>query len=868
MERHPLLVFKAPETELPKGKLPRGGAVTTGPGRDVQITRIFSRLSSVSSQFAEHIRLTESPEGLVPEKVLVLEVAGDVSNLAKALANVEGFQFLANYVDPNVPAPDIFFTDEEDKRKPSTLNLYLSMSNQAGLLRLKTLWERFAETGDIERGYAPLKEAFDQLADIRFWDARDRIESTYLLEDWAFRLEDALEGDEIFISFEIELWFRPDPSIRTAIEARIRRIIRNAGGDITYPFVHEGIHYHALIGTLPLKRVREVLNSAGQDIELMRCDEVMFFRPLGQCFAPLPLTEEDNQVLDKAHTFSDPDPQLMPTVALLDGLPLENHTALKNRLIIDDPDGFESLYHSASEQVHGTAMASMIIHGDLSLQAEPALLRRLYVRPIMAPQQVQIDGSRPEQIPSAFLPVDLIHRAVHRMKVGDEGSAPAAPGIKVINLSIGDRYRLFDSRISPWARMLDWLSEKYDVLFVVSAGNMAQEFVLEGIDESILNRLPPDELEEHVIAALARQRQERRMMSPAESINAVTVSASHHDHHNGTLMANRLNLFTRTGMFSPINPITLGRKNAVKPEIQMPGGRQAYVNKSLRASEDVRLSPAKGTRFGPGIKCALPSATQGGVNTYGYTAGTSNATALATRRLALLYETLQEMKDMGYHDALKHAPDAVVLKALLVHGAEQDDAVREMLTRHLRNPYNSRTFNSELHQFLGFGGVNEGRIHGCLDNQATLLHTGIIKGDETQEFRFPLPKSLASKKINRRLIVTLAWLSPVKYEHVDYRGAQLWVSPEHERVGAKKSGYYASHLRHGTIFHDIRKGSAATPFLEGDTLSIKVHCKARAGIKKLKVPYALVVTLDTPGVNIPIYAEVREALRIPTQQRV
>ncbi|MGI6781740.1 MAG: hypothetical protein ACOX56_02815, partial [Acholeplasmataceae bacterium] len=66
---------------------------------------------------------------------------------------------------------------------------------------------------------------------------------------------------------------------------------------------------------------------------------------------------------------------------------------------------------------------------------------------------------------------NVIHRAVRRIFEG-EGATPAvAPTVKVVNISIGDPVRQLTSIMSPLARLLDWLSFKYKVLFIVSAGN-------------------------------------------------------------------------------------------------------------------------------------------------------------------------------------------------------------------------------------------------------------------------------------------------------------------------------------------------------------------------------------------------------------
>src|SRR5690606_28802956 len=111
---------------------------------------------------------------------------------------------------------------------------------------------------------------------------------------------------------------------------------------------------------------------------------------------------------------------------------------------------------------HGTTMASLIIHGELDSQETP-LRRPLYTRPIMKPNPYAF-GIRSEHIPEDILPVDLIHRAVRRIFEGDGDEGPVAPNVKVINISIGDLSRPFDRQMSPWAKLLDFLSLKYNVL--------------------------------------------------------------------------------------------------------------------------------------------------------------------------------------------------------------------------------------------------------------------------------------------------------------------------------------------------------------------------------------------------------------------
>ncbi|CAM3046019.1 S8 family peptidase [Shewanella loihica] len=864
MERKPILTFYEPKKDLQRNKLPNPvGSELHGPGIAAQANKIFPKIEELTKKFSENIHLSDTPDGMLPEKVLVLEIAGNIQNLANALSKVPGFEVLSEYIIDSDFQDEEYYLLNKDKIKPSGKNAYLTMSNQAGLASLHAMWRKFKESGYIEVGFTPLREAFLQLNDIRFWETKDRLANTYLLEDWQYRLEDAAQGFGQNVSFEIELWYRTSGDLRAKAEGYIRRVISACGGEILGGFVHDGISYHGLIGRLPIEQVQAVVETAGAALELMRCDEVMFFRPLGQCAMPVNNDSLEESVKFEPLVFE----QQQPIVALLDGLPQANHEALRERIWVDDPDDFESLYQSRSEHMHGTSMASIIIHGDLSQRGELSLDRPLYVRPILAPEHQQLNGTRVEQIPSTYLPLDLVHRAVKRIKEGENGSGPVAPEIVIINLSVGDPYRLFDTQMSPWARMIDWLSFKYGVLFVVSAGNMSQSLLLEGVTEHDFRLLSPDEIEAHAINAIAKQKFERRMMSPAEAINVLTVKSSHADCFDGNLPPNQIDVFCSEGMFSPINPITLGKKNSVKPEVLMPGGRQTYINKTLLAKDDVVLAVSQTNRFGPGVKSALPSSSPGDVSSYGFTSGTSNAAALASRRLAFLYETLQEIKELGDASALSFAPDSVILKALFVHGAEHLEQTKEVITKHLKNKSNSRIFKSELNQYLGFGVVNENRIHGCQSNQATLIYTGVVRDGEAHEYELPLPPSLAANTANRRLIVTVAWMAPVNHGHQDYRGAQLWATPASKLINANDPDYYFHHLKNGTVFHEVRLGAKAASFTKGDKLAIQLHCNARAGFDGLEVPYALVVTLDTPGTDLPIYEEVKNELELTVSSK-
>jgi hypothetical protein len=134
--------------------------------------------------------------------------------------------------------------------------------------------------------------------------------------------------------------------------------------------------------------------------------------------------------------------QRAPIAALLDGLPIQNHARVSGRLIIDDPDNLEPGY-VVDRREHGTAMASLIIHGDLN-RAEQPLSRPLFVLPIMQPNENGVERTPPDR-----LLVDVIYRAVRRIKDGDGDQPASAPDVILINLSLGDGWRPFARVMSP-----------------------------------------------------------------------------------------------------------------------------------------------------------------------------------------------------------------------------------------------------------------------------------------------------------------------------------------------------------------------------------------------------------------------------------
>jgi hypothetical protein len=67
-----------------------------------------------------------------------------------------------------------------------------------------------------------------------------------------------------------------------------------------------------------------------------------------------------------------------PVAAVFDAVPVQAHPLLRDGLIVEDPNELEA--RSVGARIHGTAMASLVLHGDLNDPPSP-ISRRVYFHP-------------------------------------------------------------------------------------------------------------------------------------------------------------------------------------------------------------------------------------------------------------------------------------------------------------------------------------------------------------------------------------------------------------------------------------------------------------------------------------------------------
>lgn len=846
----PLLLFPSPAiAERTKRKMVPGKINVPSVGRQGErLSPLFQQLQT--SFNARSVEIQQNPTGIDPEQVLIIETVGNVEDFANAVAKIPGLEWMGEIEAEEITPDEDFYNDEKPEKKLSG-RLYLIMSNQTALTQMLSLWTQYkADTSmAFERGVTKFRDVFLHLKDIRRWGIEDRLAEREVFDIWQENLK---FGADRNVRFEAELWFRGSVDKRSESESIVAGLIQDLGGSVISQCVIPSIAYHSVLGEIPAHTALQILKHP--EVDLIKCENIMFFRPTGQMATGKELVEGD--IID-CTASAENQPTGDPIVAVFDGLPLANHRLLAGRLIVDDPDDWASGYPAIDRQ-HGTAMTSLIVHGDLNEGSNP-LSRPVYVRPIMKPNSSDFRTPKEECIPEDVLFVDYIHRAVKRIKEGEGDGEAAAPTVKIINMSIGDSSRHFSQVMSPLARLLDWLSAKYNVLFVISSGNHTEP-IDTGMSTRDFEALNPNEREALVIQKIYEDARHRRLLSPAESINGLTVGAIHHDNSQNASIGHLVDVFEST-LPSPVSAFGSGYRRSIKPDFLLSGGRVLY-DISLQGQQlDLR-----GRKIAPGNQVAAPSAQAGELNKSKFCCGSSNSAALTSRAASICYDYLASIFSEHARDDDFATFGVPILKAILVHGCSWNE-LGSKLDELLRTDENGRKIKSWISRWVGYGIPDIGKALGCNEQRATLIGFGKLNDGEAHIYNLPLPPSLSAQREWRKFTVTLAWLSPVASTTQRYREAQLWFDFEDGKKSREKlSGKLrvtgidsdSDATRRGTVQHEVFEGESAVAISDGDTLQIKVNCREDARKIETPIAYGLVVSLEVAeGVNLPIYNEIR-----------
>ena len=374
MANSPLIFFADPVPVVKAQRYGRG-ANFYRPPHERQIERLAPQFATLQSAMNNgRVRIEQNPDAVEPEYTLVLEVAGDPSDFKTAVRNTQGIEWLFEVVDNSVPNGEDFYrlkNDQRDDSKTMTFKYFCILTNQRALEEILSLWQEFQkdENCAFPYGQAGLRNVFRTLSDIHLWGVKDRLEETDIIEAWE---EDLLNPDISAVKCEVELFFRRSPEKRSKALSDVSEYIQKIGGSVIATSCIEDIGYQAILASIPRQYAERIVSR--EDVELVRLDQIMFFKPTGQSIV---LGTDDGLPFEKE--FHEPE-QIIddPIIALFDGLPQERHPLLTGLLSIDDPDDYTASYQIEDRQ-HGTSMASLIARGDLSCTLESLTSHKIYV---------------------------------------------------------------------------------------------------------------------------------------------------------------------------------------------------------------------------------------------------------------------------------------------------------------------------------------------------------------------------------------------------------------------------------------------------------------------------------------------------------
>jgi hypothetical protein len=720
------------------------------------------------------------------------------------------------------------------------------MPSLVGLKKLLALWNRYNKGQSASSEHVALWKVFGYLKDLRTWSAKDRIDPS--ITKYIQAMLSAQPDRPVII--EIDFWYRSEKQRHDNSLRILRTMLDEVQGKLLDQVDIPEIRYQGVLVEVPGDVARKLTQSDGS---LARFDDIMTIRPQS-AYSSL-LSEDDGTT---SREFSKDLPTRRCITAILDGYPIAQHQALINHLHIHEVE-VTGAGVPLTGRYHGTAMTSLIVHGDLH-NHEASLSRKVVAVPVLT---ASLTGR--ETTPYGKLPIGVIYRSINSLLNAGKTNAELA-NVTIINHSLCDTYSPFVRRPSPWGTLLDYFSHKYRLLFVISSGNIFESFPVPNYaDLNAFQSADPSERQAALLNALHDSKATRGILSPAESINNLTVGALHADGGAPSLSIDPYPSLEMTNLASSIG---FGVNRSLKPDIVEQGGRFA-AGCSNTASGGIEVYAQAAPDLGHLV--AAPSLI-GELTHMARTAGTSNAAAIITRSCNQIADAVEDAYASEEIDWLTLKTRAAILKVLIAHGCGWGSIGQVLEDSYPPPGWQKR--RDTVAKFLGYGRPRLNRVVDGGENRITLLADDVIRHDKLHEYRVPLPSAMLNTRDVRSITITLAWSTPVIATSSDYRGVALaLVDTEGKREfwdGVERILQPNGHTgNRGTLIHLTLEGKKLKKMAIEGGIYIGVQAMARHFSQmEADIPYALAVTLEmAQSQNTKIYAEVRSAIQARAAQR-
>lgn len=383
------------------------------------------------------------------------------------------------------------------------------------------------------------------------------------------------------------------------------------------------------------------------------------------------------------------------------------HQALNN-FVAQRENFLDSSKGHISSKDHGTAVGSRVLFGDNFFQrAENGEV----INPAAKIIDIQVLHKNGNNINTDYLTLNkAIKRSVTRY----------CEQANIYNLSVSDENGVEDHDISETSELIDYLSNKHDVLFICAAGNHNSNFPL-GY-ENIFNTPGVDC---HIAA-------------PSDALNALSVGSI-------TDLADSQCLCVKKSYPSPFTRKGGIRNDIKKPELVAVGGNVKVDHSGNYDSAHLDIS--KNTY---GVQL---------MNTNGFIrdVGTSFSAPLITRQSVQLLDYIKKSSlpsQLGGFIGNR----ANLVKALMIHSASRVEQ--------------SDISNDGLKRAYGFGQPEFSKVLVDDENQVTIVYADKVNAKEKkQKILINLPNYLLGKKVD--FTFTFVYNPPVNRNFKEYKMIDL-----------------------------------------------------------------------------------------------
>jgi hypothetical protein len=527
--------------------------------------------------------------------------------------------------------------------------------------------------------------------------------------------------------FDVDLWHPGDPQAARQVLDDLRQICHKFEGAVSDVVMTSSLLLAKIRGPVDLAMVLLDLDLVARvDLppRLTTASELLVLGDYAQDTMPLPADDA-------------------PTVCVIDSGVVAGHPLLRGWVVEErDFDSGEST--SVDLQGHGTAVAGLVVHGDIA-----AALERSDWNPRVQICSGKVLRRHPDGWPGAHFPeenrIERVFEEVIRY-------FHAERNCRIFNISVAVEDDLYDGgRQFPWAEKLDELARELDIVVVVLAGNRTDV----PVPGSTATR---EQFQQQVRDNLLDPQQ--RLCNPATAALALTVGslartdavAPETPERIGSRIPDSVaaspagapSPFTRTGPGYSID----GTKTMIKPDLVDFGGNWAMQTIAGGGARWVSSHVLLGE---PAPRLMNP----GDLRFIGAQSGTSFAAPHVAHASAVALSALE--------GAVEQEPSANLVRALVGSTARVP-------------PCGLEWFECEDQRLrsIGYGLPNESDLEWSHPNRVFLLAMDQVPEGSLHLYRLPVPQSFLETQGMRGLAVSLAFDPPTRASRKEYLSRTMW----------------------------------------------------------------------------------------------